>query len=93
MKTTPVLLAILAVIVPSSGCVTGTTIAAAKDRITYKPTWSEGVMIGSEVDTVEKGTPGYYALVPFAVAADIVLAPVYVGAVAAVNIGLMKPPY
>ena len=92
MKTASLLLSLLAAFVLSSGCVTGTTIAAAEERVTYKSKWSNGVIIGSEVDTVEKGKPGYYALVPFAVVADVALIPVYVLGTIAINLGVLPVP-
>jgi uncharacterized protein YceK len=54
-----------------SGCVTGTTLEAAR-------TYSH-VNEKQEVVIDQKGKPGYYALVPLTVPADIVLAPVYLG--------------
>ena len=78
-----------------SGCVTGTTIEAAKAHVNYKQqkAGEDGKLTPLEVESVEKAKPAYYALVPFAVVADVALIPVYVGVTVAVNLGLMKPPY
>lgn len=93
MKSTPVLLSVLAVIVLSSGCVTGTTIEAAKEHVNYKPQRMEDWKITPlEVESVEKAKPGYYALVPFAVAADVALLPVYVLGTIAINLGILPVP-
>ena len=84
----------LALSVCLSGCVTGATIEAAKEHVHYKPQKVENGKISPlEVESVENAKPGYYALVPFAIAADVALLPVYAGVIIAVNLGLMKPPY
>ena len=76
-----------------SGCVTGTTIEAAKEHVNYKPQKVEdGKITPLEVEFVEKAKPGYYALVPFAVAADVALLPVYVLGTIAINLGILPVP-
>jgi hypothetical protein len=92
MKATPVLSVILAVL--TGGCVTGTTIEAAKEHVNYKPQKVEenGKITPLEVESVDKAKPGYYALVPFAVAADVVLMPVYVVGTIAINLGILPVP-
>jgi hypothetical protein len=79
---------------PLSGCVTGTTIEAAKERVKYKPQTVDknGKITPLEVESVEKAKPGYYALVPFAVVADIVLIPVYVFGTIGINLGVLPVP-
>jgi hypothetical protein len=79
----------------TSGCVTGTTIEAAKEHVNYKQQQvrEDGSITPPEVESVEPAKPAYYALVPFAVVADVALTPVYIGVIIAVNVGLMKPPY
>ena len=90
-RTRVFLLGLIAALV-TSGCVTGTTLDAAKDKATYRSKYSQGVIVGSEVDTLEKGRPGYYALVPLAVAADVALMPVYLLGTVAINLGVLPPP-
>jgi hypothetical protein len=75
-----------------SGCVTGTTIEAAREHVNYKQqTVEDGKISPPEVESVERAKPGYYALLPLTVAADVALLPVYVGWVVAVWVGLMEP--
>lgn len=71
----------MAFLVALSGCqVTHSTIDAAKDKVHYRPQKVEGGKTTTlEVESVEKGKPGYYVLVPFAFVADVVLTPYYVG--------------
>jgi hypothetical protein len=54
-----------------SGCVTSSTLDHARDQ---SHTDSNG-----EPVVTRKGKPGYYALLPLTVPADVVLSPVYVG--------------
>jgi hypothetical protein len=53
-----------------SGCATDKTLTAAKERTRTKD--------DGEVVVDREAQPGYYALLPFAVGADIVLSPAYV---------------
>jgi hypothetical protein len=93
MKTAAVRLSSLAVIVLVSGCVTGTAIEAAKEHVNYKPQRVEdGKITPLEVESVEKAKPGYYALMPFAVAADVALLPVYILGTIAINLGILPVP-
>ena len=93
MRITPVLLSALAVIALSSGCVTGATIEAAKEHVNYKPQRVvDGKITPPEVESVDKAKPGYYALVPFAVVADVALLPVYVLGTIAINLGILPVP-
>jgi len=83
-----------AIVLCLNGCVTGKTIEAAREHVHYKPQKVEdGKITPLEVESVEKAKPGYYALLPLTVAADIALIPVYVGVVIAVNVGIMKQPF
>ena len=70
-----------ALVLVLSGCVTGTTIEAAKEHVNYKQQKVDenGKITPLEVESVEKAKPGYYALVPFTVVADVALIPVYLG--------------
>ena len=93
MKTAPLLLSALITTVLWSGCVTCTTIEAAKEHVNYKPQKVEdGNITPLEVESVEKAKPGYYALVPFAVVADVALIPVYVLGTIAINLGILPVP-
>jgi hypothetical protein len=93
MKTARLLLSVLIATVLWSGCVTGTTIQAAKEHVNYKPQKvEEGKITPLEVESIEKAKPGYYALVPFAVVADVALIPVYVLGTIAINLGILPVP-
>jgi hypothetical protein len=94
MKTTPILLLSLSLAVLASGCVTATTIEAAKEHVNYKPQKVEenGRIPPPEVESVDQAKPGYYALVPFAAAADVALMPVYVLGTIAINLGILPVP-
>jgi len=84
---------VLLLSVSLTGCVTGTTIEAAKEHVKYKPqTVENGKITPLEVESVQKAKPGYYALVPFAVVADIVLIPVYVFGTIGINLGVLPVP-
>jgi hypothetical protein len=75
--------ALVVAIVSLSGCITADTIDNARsDRRTIK---------SGDVEIDYQVKPRYYALVPLAIAADIVLVPVYAGAIIAVNTGMMRP--
>ena len=75
------------------GCVTGTAIEAAKEHVKYKPQKVEdGKITPLEVESVETAKPGYYALVPFAVVADVALIPAYVLGIIAINLGILPVP-
>ena len=93
MKTARAVLPALTAIVLCTGCVTGTTIEAAKEHVNYKPQKVvDGKNTPPEVESVEKAQPGYYALVPFAVVADVALLPVYILGTIAINLGLLPVP-
>jgi hypothetical protein len=79
---------------PLGGCVTGETVAAAREHTYYKPTEfdKDGKPKPQEVDRVEKAKPAYYALVPLAVAADIALIPAYFVFIVGVNVGIFPVP-
>jgi hypothetical protein len=84
---------LVAMLLSAGGCVTGSTIAAARERVYYRPSkWENGRFQDPEVDHVKKAQPAYYALVPIAVAADVALTPVYIAVLVAVNTGMMSPP-
>ena len=73
-------------VVSLSGCVTAETIGYAR---TYSHTDPES----GEVVIDYQGKPGYYALLPLTIPADIVFdVPAYVVAIIAVNTGLMPVP-
>jgi hypothetical protein len=57
----------------------------------YKPHAAEDLYKPLEVERVEKGKPGLYALLPLTVVADVALIPVYVVWIIAVNVGFMEP--
>jgi hypothetical protein len=93
MKTTRVFLPVLVLAGLVSGCVTRSTIEAAKEQVRYKPRkFVEGKITPLEVESVEKARPAYYALVPFAVAADVALTPAYVLGTIATNLGILPVP-
>jgi len=93
MKTAPVVLSAIIAIVLCSGCVTGITIEAAKEHVSYKPQKVvDGQITPLEIESVEKAKPGYYALVPFAVVTDVALIPVYVLGTIAINLGILPVP-
>jgi hypothetical protein len=73
--------ALVVVLVALSGCeVTHRTINTAKDKVHCRPQRVEDAKTTAlEVESVEKGKPGYYALVPLAFVADVALTPYYVG--------------
>ena len=87
----PVLVVPVLLTICLSGCVTGTALEEAKDHVYYKPQAAEDPYKPLEVERVEKGKPGLYALLPLTVVADVALIPVYVGWIIAVNVGLMEP--
>jgi hypothetical protein len=76
--------ALVVAIVALSGCVTADTIESAR---TNRDTIKSGEVV---IDYRVK--PRYYALVPLAIVADIVLVPAYAVAIIAVNTGMMSPP-
>jgi uncharacterized protein YceK len=93
MKTAPLLVAAVIGTILCSGCVTGTTLEAAKQQVNYKPRTVENWKTTPiEVESIEKAEPGYYALVPFAVVADVALLPVYVLGTIAINLGILPVP-
>jgi len=93
MTTTRPLLSGLMATLLCTGCVTGSTIEAAKEHVNYKPQWVEdGKNRPLEVESIEKAKPGYYALVPVAVAADVALMPVYILGTIAINLGILPVP-
>jgi len=93
MKTSLPLVSALVIVVCCGGCVTEATIEATQDSVTYTaPEWKDGELQRQEVQSIERGKPGYYALVPLSVIADAMLMPVYAAVTIAVNTGLMRPP-
>ena len=74
MKAAPLL---LSASILCTGCLTGSTIAAAKESVKYQPqTGGDEKITPLEVELVEKAKPAYSALVPFAAVADLALRPV-----------------
>ena len=67
-----------------SGCVTADTLDSAKARTHINEK--------HEVVIDQPARPGYYGLLPLSIAADTALLPVYVVAIVAVNLGIMRPP-
>jgi hypothetical protein len=92
MKTLRLLLALALLTVLPSGCVTGITVEEAKEQVYYKPCTPEDPYRPQEVDHVEKGKPGLYALVPLTVAVDVALLPVYALGTIAINVGILPVP-
>lgn len=92
MKTGCLLLALALLTAISSGCVTGTALEEAKNHVYYKPWTPDRGDKPAEIDHIEKGKPGLYALVPLTVAADVALLPVYVLGTIAINVGILPVP-
>ncbi len=93
MKESLLLLSVSAILAGCSGCLTEATVEATQSSVTYTaPEWKDGELQPQKIESIERGKPGHYALLPLSVIVDIVLLPACAGVTIAVNTGLMPPP-